>query len=88
MKLEKLGKFTGTFAEYATNADKLDSLDVVEMVMAIEDKVSREKLLSAEDVVCIGQVKEKLGANWPSTFEEMDQKTKEELTRNGLGVDR
>jgi hypothetical protein len=80
--------FSGTFAEYATNADSLDSLDVVEMVMAIEEKTSKGNQLSPEDIACIGHVKEKLGANWPSTIEEMEQKAKEELARHGLGVDR
>lgn len=81
--MRKVAEFSGKFAEYAANAESMDSLDAVELCMAIEEAVWAKEI-GPEDVEALGHVRKTHAENWEKMLEDMHEDAKAELTRLGL----
>lgn len=76
--------FSGIYAEYASNAESMDSLDAVELCMAIEEQAAAGDKFSDEDIKALAYVRQVHGENWEKMFSDMHETAVEELTRLGL----
>lgn len=80
----KSTEFAGIYAEYASNAESMDSLDAVELCMAIEEQAAAGDKFSDEDIKALAHVRQVHGENWEKMFSDMHETAVEELTRLGL----
>lgn len=82
--MSKTDGFSGIYAEYASNAESMDSLDAVELCMAIEEQAAAGDKFSDEDIKALAYVRQVHGKNWEKMFSDMQETAVEELTRLGL----
>lgn len=80
----KITEFSGIYAEYASNAESMDSLDAVELCMAIEEQAAASDKFSDEDIKALAHIRQVHGENWEKMFSDMHETAVEELTRIGL----
>lgn len=73
--------FSGIYAEYASNAESMDSLDAVELCMAIEEQAAAGDKFSDEDIKALAHVRQVHGENWEKMFADMHETAVEELKR-------